>query len=184
MKCSGGEGFTDGDPGFTNLIGQDLTGWTVMNMPESEWSVKDGMLQFSGKGQGWIRTNNKYKNFALRAEWCFGSSPYDSGLYILAGTDGSPYPTVAYQLQMAGSSEGLIFPNASITGAVSATSTIHAPPAFNRWEVTVQDGAVTLDSNGVRVYSAQGVGTDSGYIGWQAEDHALGVRKTTIKELN
>ncbi|MBI3467165.1 MAG: DUF1080 domain-containing protein [Planctomycetes bacterium] len=173
----GGVGAEDKES-FTNLIGKDLTGWEVMNMPKDQWTVEDGVLIYLGKGNGWLRTEKPYTNFVLRVEWRFLKAPYDSGLFIRAGTEGSPWPKSGYQLQMAKGSEGT-----GVPGAKNAASTIKAPPEWNKWEVTVNGDEVTLVSNGEKVYTGKGAKVAAGHIGWQAEGHRLEVRKCEIKVL-
>ena len=175
---AGTQAKTEEDKTFTNLIGKDLTGWEVMNMPKDQWIVEDGVLIYLGKGNGWIRTEKQYTNFVLRVEWRFLKAPYDSGLFIRAGTEGSPWPNSGYQLQMAKGSEGT-----GVPGAKNAASTIKAPPEWNKWEVTVNGDEVTLVSNGEKVYTGKGAKVAAGHIGWQAEGHRLEVRKCEIKVL-
>ena len=177
--CGRTQAEAEEDKTFTNLIGKDLTGWEVMNMPKDQWTVEDGVLIYLGKGNGWIRTGKPYTNFVLRVEWRFLKAPYDSGLFIRAGTEGSPWPKSGYQLQMAKGSEGT-----GVPGAKNAASTIKAPPEWNKWEVTVNGDEVTLVSNGENVYTGKGAKVAAGHIGWQAEGHRLEVRKCEIKVLD
>ena len=179
VGCARMQAHAEEDKTFTNLIGKDLTGWIAMNMPKDQWTVEDGVLIYLGQGNGWIRTEKLYTNFVLRVEWRFLKSPYDSGLFIRAGTEGSPWPKSGYQLQMAKGSEGT-----GVPGAKNAASTIKAPPDWNKWEVTVNGDEVTLVSNGEKVYTGKGAKVAAGHIGWQAEGHRLEVRKCEIKVLD
>ena len=45
------------------LNGKDLSGWTAVGGPQSSWTVKDGVLTCSGKGSGWLSTDQQYGDF-------------------------------------------------------------------------------------------------------------------------
>lgn len=88
--------------GFTALFnGKDLTGWQgLVELPKREkdpekyaaqikaanekylphWTVKDGVLQYDGKGQS-LQTVKDYGDFELLVDWKIGPKG-DSGIYL------------------------------------------------------------------------------------------------------
>ena len=90
-------------PGFTALFnGKDLTNWQgLIELPKRQkmspqqraaeqkkanakylphWTVKDGILQYDGKGQS-LQTAKDYGNFELYVDWKIGPKG-DSGIYL------------------------------------------------------------------------------------------------------
>jgi hypothetical protein len=60
--------------------GNDLWGWTVASSPEA-WRVEDGTIYCTGKGRGFLYSNEQYKNFVLRLD--FKMSPNaNSGVFV------------------------------------------------------------------------------------------------------
>jgi hypothetical protein len=60
--------------------GNDLSGWTVASSPEA-WRVEDGTIYCTGKGRGFLYSNEQYKNFVLRLD--FKMSPNaNSGVFV------------------------------------------------------------------------------------------------------
>lgn len=54
--------------------GRDLAGWTPVvkagETPDSgTWAVADGVIKCSGKPNGYIRTEGRYRNYKLTLEW-------------------------------------------------------------------------------------------------------------------
>ena len=45
--------------------GVNMNGWTKLN--QGDWTVRNGYLTYTGGGNGWLRTNQQYSNFALVA---------------------------------------------------------------------------------------------------------------------
>jgi hypothetical protein len=67
--------------GFTALFnGKDLTNWKVNDSLAANWTVKDGVLHYSGKG-GSLPTEKNYRDFILYVDWKFEARG-DSGIYL------------------------------------------------------------------------------------------------------
>jgi hypothetical protein len=60
--------------------GSDLSGWTVADAQEA-WRVEDGAIHCTGRGGGYLYSNDQYKNFVLRID--FKMSPNaNSGVFV------------------------------------------------------------------------------------------------------
>lgn len=60
--------------------GNDLSGWTVADAQDA-WRVEDGTIYCTGKGGGYLYSNEPYKNFVLRID--FKMSPNaNSGVFV------------------------------------------------------------------------------------------------------
>src|SRR5262245_46010103 len=85
--------------------GKDLTGWVPMN--KAEWAVEDGTRVLTGKGgNGWLRSEKKYKDFELTVDWKTTADKYDSGVYFHAMEKGDPWPRVGIQVNLLKGKEG------------------------------------------------------------------------------
>ena len=53
--------------------GKDTVGWVVYPAETSKdtWSIKDGLLVCNGKPNGFLRTNESYKQYRFTVEWRF-----------------------------------------------------------------------------------------------------------------
>jgi hypothetical protein len=55
--------------------GKDLSGWTFCMRnnadPSNTWSVGDGLMKCTGKPNGYVRTEQDYRDYKLTAEWRF-----------------------------------------------------------------------------------------------------------------
>jgi hypothetical protein len=159
--------------------GTSMDGWTKMH--GGNWTVRDGVLAYTGGGNGWLRTNREYGNFVLIASWRFPSGErWDSGLFLRAGADGMPWPSQGYQVQMLKGAEG------GIDGARSAKAhpeLLNPAGQWNVFQVTVVGDTAALAINGRPATVGTGLTRSSGYIGWQAEGFPLEIRQVAITEL-
>src|SRR5947207_810024 len=79
--------------------GRDMNGWT--KVAEGDWTVEGGLLKYRGGGNGWLRTNEKFIDFQLIAEWRFpvATGDRDSGVFFRA-REAKPWTDDGYQLNM------------------------------------------------------------------------------------
>ncbi|MBM3460002.1 MAG: DUF1080 domain-containing protein [Armatimonadetes bacterium] len=162
--------------------GQNMNGWTKMN--QGNWMVENGVLKYTGGGNGWLRSNNQYRNYSLVVVWKYTrpSAQNDSGIFLKAGMQGNPWPTGAVQLNM-GPGDNM--------GSIGGMNTTRARADlikrndWNTYQITVSDGAVTLAING-QVAWQQGVSpalAQPGYVGIQAENQAVEFQGIWIRPL-
>jgi len=141
--------------------GKDLTGWVVT---ECETEVKDGVLLLKA-GEGWVRTENKYRDFVLSWE-CKNLKPtdYDSGVHFRADlpAEKAHWPT-KYQVNLKTGNEGNVKPlNAASTG-------FYKNGEWNKFKLTVVGDKAELEINGNLAWNVGGVEVKEGYIGLQSE---------------
>jgi hypothetical protein len=141
--------------------GKDLTGWVVT---ECETEVKDGVLLLKA-GEGWVRTENKYRDFVLSWE-CKNLKPadYDSGVHFRADlpAEKAHWPT-KYQVNLKTGNEGNVKPlNAASTG-------FYKNGEWNKFKLTVVLDKAELEINGNLAWNVGGVEVKDGYIGLQSE---------------
>jgi hypothetical protein len=159
--------------------GRSMEGWTKVNA--GDWTVRDGILTYTGGGNGWLRTNREYGNFSLVATWRFPSGDkWDSGLFLRAGTEGSPWPRQAYQVNMLKGREGGIDGS---RGSQPRSDLVKPSGQWNTFQVTVTGDTAILAINGQQATTATGLTRPRGYIGWQAEGFPLEIREVYIMEL-
>lgn len=158
--------------------GKDLTGWVPVH--DVSFVVTNGNLRLV-TGMGWLRSEKQYQDFVLETEWRALESGYDSGLFLRAGLEGKPWPKDGWQVNMLG---------AALGGLVKGFKTIVPAETprmpVNQWvkfRIEVRGKKVTLDVNGERAWEYEGIDTEKGYIGIQAENKSFDFRNITIQEL-
>src|SRR5262245_53363682 len=62
--------------------GKDLSGWVVVNVAPTTFSVKDGLIVSTGKPTGTIRTERMYENFVMELEWRHMQAGGNAGVFI------------------------------------------------------------------------------------------------------
>ena len=68
-------------PGFTALFnGKDFNGWQVSEKNAEHWTIKDGVIHYTGKGSS-LPTEKEYGNFVLYVDWKIRQNG-DSGIYL------------------------------------------------------------------------------------------------------
>ncbi len=67
--------------GFSALFGgKDLTGWQVSEKNAEHWRVKDGVIDYDGKGSS-LPTEKEYADFELYVDWKIEKGS-DSGIFL------------------------------------------------------------------------------------------------------
>lgn len=166
---------------WENLVnGKDLSNFTVKN--DSIWEVKDGHLFYGGKGNGWLSTNKQYKNYAAVIVWREPGQheKTDAGVFLKTTGVGSPFPE-GPQLNMGpGQSFGSI---GGLRGTRNRFDLIH-PGGWNEYQITVQNGTVTLAINGQPAWDyAEGLPDRPGYIGLQSEGYPVEIAAFWVQPL-
>jgi 3-keto-disaccharide hydrolase len=180
----GAAGTPAGGDGWVTLFnGRDLTGWTQMN--GGQWKVEGGVLKYAGVGDGWLRSNESYGDFHLILEWRYpvAEGQHDAGLFFRAGTEGMPFPSRSFQMNMGpddnwGSVGG-------VPGTVKRPDLMHKPGGdWNTYElILVGDKGLAL-INGQRAWDAAGfTRATRGHIGFQNEGYPWEIRTVKIRRL-
>jgi hypothetical protein len=177
------------------LADRSLAGWRefvdgrLLAQPRN-WSVQGGVLQCSGGGFGYLRTNEKYRNYVLTVE-C--TSAEDSGLgLMMSGEDPAGQREPDYlEVQTLGGAVGDLyliggFEAAHENGdAVRFRASRTAKPArdakWNSYRLTVREGVVVVEVNGTVVNRVYGCTKDPGRIVLRNEGNAVKFRKLLVR---
>jgi hypothetical protein len=157
--------------------GTSLAGWSLVH--DAQFSVKDGKLCLDG-GNGWLRTNQRFRDFALTFEWRALGPSYDSGLFFRAGLDGKPWPP-GYQVNLRHDEVGNLV---GVKGAGGPTPASVKPQGeWNRFDLRVEGKRAALQINGVDAWKTEALEERDGFIGIQAEVHRFEFRGFHVVEL-
>jgi hypothetical protein len=191
-------------PGQVALFnGKDLSGWTAFvpdaakaNIkPESVWSVRDGVLVCAGKPVGYIRTEKAYTNFVLKLEWRWpeGKQPGNSGVLVRVQQPDNVWPkSVEAQLQSGSAGDFWNIGDFQMTTDPKRTNGRNTKKVlaaenpvgqWNRYEIIVDKGEVTLFVNGELVNQASGVAEVPGFIALQSEGAEIHFRNVHLAEI-
>ena len=154
--------------GFVPLFnGRDLSGWHVEGT--EAWSAKDGVLECSGEGGGWLRSDAHYRDFVLRLEYKVGKGA-NSGVFLRSTLEGDPAFT-GMEIQVLDDygeppdkhSQGSLYD--AVAPAVNPSK-----PAgeWNQEEITLWGDELTVVQNGHKLYSVNLA--DAALNATQAED--------------
>lgn len=149
------------DEGFKPLFdGKTLTGWMPLDVSgekvapaDSAFSVKDGILYCSGKGNDyWIVAPGTYKDFVLRLQYKLVKDS-NSGVFIHVPKPGHP-AFLGFEVQIMGDSGEK--PGKHSTGAIydvlPPTKNMAKPEGeWNQYEITCKGPLVTVILNGEKV---------------------------------
>src|SRR3954464_7506423 len=76
-------GVAAADDNFKPLFnGKDLSGWAIVNVAPTTFSVHDGMIVSTGKPTGTMRTERMYENFIMEVEWRHMQPGGNAGVFI------------------------------------------------------------------------------------------------------
>jgi hypothetical protein len=151
--------------------GANMNGWTKMN--QGNWTVQNNLLTYTGGGNGWLRSNEKFGNYSMVITWRYRErgNNNDSGIFLKAVSEaGNPWPN-SPQLNM-----GPAQNYGSIGGSqgTRARYDLIKPNDWNTFQVTVYNGMASLAINGSSAWEmATGLPTEPGYIGIEAEGRPI-----------
>lgn len=193
-----GECFAASD-GFTSLMPKkDVREfWTVEETPISSWRVQGDEIVSTGKPNGFLRSKKSYKNYVLRAEWRFKKEGWvpkpedegwpNAGFFIHAGKTVDGWP-MSFEVQGHFGEVGSLFGvrKAHIEGAKRGVIVKEDRVPFGDWdhyEITSQDGKITVVLNGKLVNEGHNAHPSEGNICLQSEGWEVHYRNVEIKEL-
>lgn len=194
----------DGEQGWTSLFnGQDIEEWQFCfgkagAQNEGTFSVRDGMLICSGRPAGYMYTKRSYSSYTLQFEFAFKRPETlpdeaqfrgNSGCLIHIGEQNAlgVWPR-SIEVQGASWQMGIILP---IPRDVKCTRTFDAEAVakvikpvgqFNRMEIQVRGGDMTISLNGVVVSTVGDCELTAGPIGFQSEGAETHWKKIRIRE--
>lgn len=162
--------------------------------PVSQWSVENGVLVCSGKGNHeFLRYDRELKDFAYHVEWRFtrleGEPRYNSGVYVRNSADGSEW----YQAQIGAPGNGGFFfydltgpdgakKRVSLKQQMPPVNPVRPPGAWNIYDIRAEGPHLTLTVNGTPASQFE-CPREKGYIGLEAEGYRIEFRNLRLKEL-
>src|SRR5262245_32771020 len=183
---------------------KDLSGWVIVNVAPSTFSVRDGMIVSTGKPTGTMRTERMYENFILELEWRHMKAGGNAGVFIWGDPlthVGQPFSRGIEVQVLDGrntenyTSHGDVF---SIWGASMKPDRPHPngserclpserlckpSPEWNHYRITCKDGVLKLAVNGKEVSGASECRPRKGYICLESEGSECHFRNLRIQEL-
>jgi len=184
----------DDDKDYTPLFnGKDLAGLKVVAAKDDTFKVKDGVIECSGKPNGYIVTDKSFKNYHLSFEVKY-PKPKDlakdsdfkgnSGVLLHITGDHKVWPKCV-EAQGMNKDMGNLFAIQGAKGsfkkdAEAQKKAIKPVGEWNLFEVTSKDGELTVKINGTQVSTGKGDVTE-GPIGWQAEGAEIHFKNIKIK---
>ena len=190
--------------------GRDLSGWEAFSSDpavkmEQVWSVKDGVIVCKGEPMGYLHTVAQFKNYRLSVDyrWAPGQKPGNSGIFGRINGEPKPLPRcLETQLKHESAGDLMTFhgmklsgnaerfkqtPNSKIGGNISAVKRMVGSenPAgeWNRVEIVVNGGDVTVSINGQKVNEAKDFEVVAGFIGLQSEGGEVQFRNVVVTPL-
>ena len=189
--------------------GKSLRGWEhYLVEPDvamaDVWGVQDGVLVCKGKPMGYLATKDSFTDFRLVVEWRWppGKPAGNSGVLLRITGEPKALPKcVEAQLQhgsagdvygfhgfnVKGEAARTISAENAMFGKLSGVSKIkgneNEPGQWNRYDITLKGGDLTVFVNGEKVNEATGLDLMPGKIGLQsegAEIHFRAVRLTPL----
>lgn len=173
--------------------GKDLVGWTAFPKDETGtiWTIKDGVLVCTGRPNGYLRTEQAYKQFKLTVEWRFTRAGNSGVLVHITGPD-KVWP-MCIECQGAHLHQGdfWIWSGAAINEPMKQRNgVIMAGPSvekelgeWNTYQVICKDDTVAILVNGKEMNKVTGANIAAGQVALQCEGGAYEVRKVTIEPL-
>lgn len=170
--------------------GTDFTGWhryvadptvDVNNV----WRVRNHVLRCSGKPDGYMRTENRFKNYRLHVEWRWPEEATNSGVLLHMNGPDQLWPTcVECQLKAGNAGDFVLMNGAGLTVngidrqnaskqfvATEKKATTSEKPAgqWNIGEIVCEKGMIRCTINGVLQNEGTEAKPNTGWIGLQSE---------------
>lgn len=192
--------------------GKDLAGWEHFLVEADKtladvWSVKDGILICKGEPQGYLCTKDSFTNFRAVVEWRWapGGKPGNSGVLLRLPKEDRMLPK-CYEAQLMNGNAGDIvaFHGLTFSGppadrmktvaghklggdlviAKKAKAAEKEPGEWNRYEIELKGGDLTLSVNGEIVNEARDLAVMAGRLALQSEGGEIHFRKVEITPLD
>jgi hypothetical protein len=179
--------------------GTDLNNWTRIVADSTAdvnaiWTINDSVIHCTGAVNGYIRTNNAYKNYRLSVEWRWPAEPGNSGVLLHMNGDDMVWPKcIEAQLKSENAGDFYLINGTTMNEQVDPEnrrvpkkeeSSENAPGEWNRYEITCSDSTITLMVNGKLQNTATGTSVQSGKICLQSEGKPIEFRKVVLGPLN
>jgi hypothetical protein len=176
--------------------------------PKQVWQFQDGVIICSGKPNGYIMTEKEYSNYVFKMKWRFpaDSKGGNSGVLLHCVGNDKIWP-LCYEAQLKSGTAGDIWLMADDAGKYPAIDVaadrkdaankegrhffrIGKDEAiekkfgeWNEYEITCNDGSITMVINGKKVNEAKNAAIKKGRIAIQSEGAEIHFKDIVIKEM-
>jgi hypothetical protein len=190
--------------------GENLDGWEYFLVdPELEmsdvWSVRDELLICKGQPMGYLATEKEYTNFRIVVQWRWApdAEPTNSGILMRITGEPQALPKCAeaqlkhgsvgdiygfHGFQVGGDEDRAISAENPFVGKLSGMTKIkdneNEPGEWNTYDITVEDGDITILLNGEKVNEATDCEVIVGKIALQSEGGEIHFRKVQLFPLD
>lgn len=183
------------------LVGDSLSGWTVVGGQVDAWIVEDGVLRCNGKGRGWLSTKDEYDNFELDLEFMIEPGG-NSGVFLRTPQDGGDPTHHGMEIQIldndakkhqnlkayqySGSLYGVLGANPRIKSVPGSWHKLHIVCNGPKLEVSLDGHSVVstnLNEHPKEEADVRGLTRKTGHIGLQNYGNPLQFRNVRIRKL-
>lgn len=168
----------------TLLDGRDLKNWYTIG--DANWRIEGGAAvadKLSGKQNGFLVSNDMYKDFQLRAEF-WVSDDANSGIYMRCGNPGYINDKICYEANIFDQRKD---PSYGTGGLVHIAKVDPMPKAGGKWntyDITVKGDHIVLVLNGQKTVDVRSKAfVSEGRIGLQYGAGVVKFRKVEIRPL-
>ncbi len=176
--------------------GRDLTGWKAfftneVNLAEL-WRATNGVLHLAGKPMGYLRTEKRFSNFHLHAEWRWpvAVSNDNSGVFVFMNQPEAIWP-VSVECQLKNGSAGELVGQGSVDftapliakkkRAKISQATEHPMGEWNAYDIYCRSNTIETFVNGVHQVFVDKVTVSSGNVGLQLEGFPVEFRNIWLE---
>ena len=174
--------------------GKDLTGWKPFLPgdadPAKTWSVRDGVIHCVGKPNGYLRTEQEYRDYKLTVEWRF-LKPGNTGVLLHVSGPDQVWPIcIEAQGQHGNQGDFWVMGGADFkehrglpTGRTARREPSNENPVgeWNTYEIICRGDTIRLFVNGKLLNEATECNATEGKICLQSEGGEFEVRKVTLE---
>jgi Domain of Unknown Function (DUF1080) len=124
--------------------GQNLDNWNSIG--NANWRIEDGSI-VADKGSGYLVSKSSYTDFQLRAEF-WASDDVNSGIFIRCTDPNSVSSKTSYEVNIFDQRQQPDYGTGALTNLVRVVPMPKAGGKWNVYEITAQDGKLTVILNG------------------------------------
>jgi len=182
--------------------GKDFSGLTFYMRsnaaPEKTWSIANGLIVCNGKPNGYVRTEQSYRDFVATVEWRFTKAGNTGLLVFMAdrATNASPRAVWPHCIECQGLHDHM--GDFWLQGGTSCNEPVNmgkngikmllpsAESPVGEWttfQSICRSNTVEIIVNGKSMNKITGVDVSAGYVGIQSEGAGMEVRKFFLEPL-
>jgi hypothetical protein len=182
-------------PGGVQLWnGRDLSGWTVFLKNNAQqqpdfFTARDGVLSFTGKITGYVRTEKAFSNYHLHVEYRWPEKAGNSGVFVHEREPDAIWP-FSVQVNFKTSAVGDLIPQGGFefSGSKETIKKLAEPnekPAgeWNGCDIFCRADSIEVFINGVRQNFVEKLSANSGQIALQLEGTPIEFRNIWLRPL-